>query len=1456
MARPSAFGHVSRRERGITPHMHVFCTHVTRPPPLRASSVRAVTPRQPLLRIAVLLAAALGLMGMAAATGSAAERDFSLRYSSNVNGQITIAANAIMQCPTNTVDPLMNSGCTGARAGTNDRNNNSFDMQWLDVDSDASTFTSSSSDLALPAGSRVLFAGLYWTGLNKKGEAISGANGFKAVPQNPPDAAAIGTVKVKAPGDSAYTTVTALAANVNTASIAVGGGYGAFADVTTLVKSAGAGTYTVADVQTGTGGNAYAGWSLVVAYSNPDEPLRNLSVFDGLKVVSGTQQIDIPLSGFKTPGQGAVNTTIGVVAAEGDAGATGDYLTVNDNRLTDAVHPPNNTENSTIANRGAQVTTKNPDWRNNLGYDASLFSADGFLGNGDTTAIFRAKTSGDTYAPQAITFATELFSPNVTLTKTSPSGQDFPGATKTYTITATNSGLANATNVTLEDIIPSGLAFRTSRSPQVTITSNDSTVATDSNATYDATTTTLSARLGAGATSTFGGTLGPGKWVTLVFEADIGPAQPLDKVLTNTATLGFVSPDLGLPISVVADDDTVIRYPDPGISKTLASSSGSQYTYELLVTNEGTVGTTGTVTLNDSVGPGTVVGSPGGSGWSCSVTGSAPSQSLSCTRNDTLAAGASYPPVSLTLSYGAGASVENTATLADGSGSEPTDPFSPARLNNSSTVTAGQAPLATLDLLKSALSGTISFGTSGGFRMEVRNTGPSAATNATLVDTLPAGLTYTSYTSTQGTCSPAPGAGGTTVVSCALGTLAANASATVIIRVLPDISLVGATATTVTNTATASSDVTPSPDTATATLTIRPGADLSLAKAVSAPTVAESGSVTYTLTATNNGPAAASNMRVVDRLPPAVNEASVTVNASDSGTCTTPASGVTTLTCSWGSVPSGATRTVTITAPIRAASDFTADAGKRKAVNRANVFSSTSDPDQSDNAAEATTIVTQAADLQVNASGPGAIAAGATGEVSFTTVNNGPSTASSPTLTVTIPAELTPISAPAGCAIAGQVVTCALPDMASGDVVNTTIGVRADPGLVEVSTTAGATVTSATPDYDEDNNRDVAPFVTGPVADLAITKSASAATVYGGGTVDWTITVRNNGPYSSNGSVVTDTLPAGLTPTSVSSSVPDACSIAGQVVTCRAGEIVPDDGYQALIVTTVDPDYAGATITNTATLTPGAEADPNAANNTGSASVRVNPGATGADLAITKTASATRVKPGGALGYQMVVTNTGGSVSTQGTVVDTLPQGVTPRTATINGQACGIRGRTVTCPVGFLPVDSSATVSIAATVGRDRAGATLLNTAQVTTGSETDPNARNNTARARTTVTVPRGTRARLAIRTRVGPAVARPGTSVLVSATVRTVSRYPSNTVRVCLTIPRGLAYKGSTGARSGRVVCWVRPQVRAGTPVTVRYRAVARRAGTVQVLGTAVAGNAARVSDRSSLPVLGVTG
>ena len=59
------------------------------------------------------------------------------------------------------------------------------------------------------------------------------------------------------------------------------------------------------------------------------------------------------------------------------------------------------------------------------------------------------------------------------------------------------------------------------------------------------------------------------------------------------------------------------------------------------------------------------------------------------------------------------------------------------------------------------------------------NNGPNLATDVTMSDTLLAGVTFVSATPTQGNCS------GTSHISCTLGTLAMNASATVTIEVTP-----------------------------------------------------------------------------------------------------------------------------------------------------------------------------------------------------------------------------------------------------------------------------------------------------------------------------------------------------------------------------------------------------------------------------------------------------------------------------------------------------------------------------------------------------------------------------------------------------------------------------------------------------------------------------------------------
>ena len=102
----------------------------------------------------------------------------------------------------------------------------------------------------------MLFAGLYWGG-----DTSAGAAGGAAAPA----AASRGSVLMAPPGGG-YATVTASTLDGSTAAPTR---YQGFADVTAAVQAGGAGTYTVANVQAGTGQDRYAGWGLVVAYHDP-----------------------------------------------------------------------------------------------------------------------------------------------------------------------------------------------------------------------------------------------------------------------------------------------------------------------------------------------------------------------------------------------------------------------------------------------------------------------------------------------------------------------------------------------------------------------------------------------------------------------------------------------------------------------------------------------------------------------------------------------------------------------------------------------------------------------------------------------------------------------------------------------------------------------------------------------------------------------------------------------------------------------------------------------------------------------------------------------------------------------------------------------------------------------------------------------------------------------------------
>jgi len=118
-----------------------------------------------------------------------------------------------------------------------------------------------------------------------------------------------------------------------------------------------------------------------------------------------------------------------------------------------------------------------------------------------------------------------------------------------------------------------------------------------------------------------------------------------------------------------------------------------------------------------------------------------------------------------------------------------------------------------------------------------------------------------------------------------------------------------------------------------------------------------------------------------------------------------------------------------------------------------------------------------------------------------------------------------------------------------------------------------------------------------------------------------------------------------------------------------------------------------------------------------------------ADVSITKSASPSPGSTGQDLTYTLTVRNAGPGAAPNTTVVDTLPGGLSARSATASQGSCS-GTTTVGCSLGTLATGATATVTV---VVRPTSAGTLTNTAMVGAGAP-DPNLANNTASVSTTI--------------------------------------------------------------------------------------------------------------------------
>ena len=250
---------------------------------------------------------------------------------------------------------------------------------------------------------------------------------------------------------------------------------------------------------------------------------------------------------------------------------------------------------------------------------------------------------------------------------------------------------------------------------------------------------------------------------------------------------------------------------------------------------------------------------------------------------------------------------------------------------------------------------------------------------------------------------------------------------------------------------------------------------------------------------------------------------------------------------------------------------------------------------------------------------------------------------------------------------------------------------------------------------------------------LSTTKTADQATAQPGAADGYTITVANPNTSSVTLDSITDTLPVGFayTPGSTTGATSADPSVLGQTVTWTGPFAVPAGGSISLhfgvMVSSTSGDYLNEA-TAAATGFTVAPTGP-------TAQITVTAGG-GSDLAITKADAPDPVALGGSLTYTLTVTNNGPDPSTDSTVTDTLPPGVTFVSATPSQGACSEAPGTVTCTLGPLAVGaSSATIQIVVTV--DATALSPLSDTATVTGVETDPVAANNSATAETMISAP-----------------------------------------------------------------------------------------------------------------------
>jgi uncharacterized repeat protein (TIGR01451 family) len=640
-------------------------------------------------------------------------------------------------------------------------------------------------------------------------------------------------------------------------------------------------------------------------------------------------------------------------------------------------------------------------------------------------------------------------------------------------------------------------------------------------------------------------------------------------------------------------------------------------------------------------------------------------------------------------------------------------------------------PVADLFIEKSDDKNVVHAGEELFYTILVGNDGPDDATNVTVTDILPDGVTYLADT---GGCD----ASALPALICDIGDLAAGEEVEFEIKVLvPSDAVVDEDDGTmvITNVASVSGavqDPDPTNNTDEESTFVEDWADLVVTKLCKPDRELLAGEIgSCTVIVDNFGPSDSRDVVVMDAL---VSDGSFTIvgtPTASQGTCTAFA---TTYACMLGDLEAASP-----SQSGRATLEVLLTATEQVDINDlARVIAATPDPDITNNESRGSIAVEAVADLSLSKSdSPDPVVAGETLTYTLDLDNGGPSTAVNVVVQDVIPAGVTidSVSGSGGAScIAGepgdplQPTTCDFGTLAPLASRSMTIVVTVLPDVSGIIHN-DSRVFSDTLDVDNSNDLAGADTTVEIDADLSVTKEDFPDPVLAGENVTYEVTISNEGPSRAVDVALTDNLPAETTFVQATISNGTGTCVPLEVppnrVVCDLNDLDPGEFVKVFIEAAVSPSVPDSTvITNDASVS-AATPDGNSANDSASEDTLVN---AEADLVAFKDSNFEAGNPSGTIIWKLNVTNAGPSDAQDVVVVDTLPLSPDTKKIVFEFDSSGVcvldaSINVLTCPFGTLPSGEQIDFEIhISTKGRVDV---ITNTMEVSS-STTDPDTSNN----------------------------------------------------------------------------------------------------------------------------------